>query len=300
MTTAITTDFERELPAGVCYRHPDRQAAIRCHRCSRTICPQCMVGAPVGFQCPDCVSEGLKRTRQFVLAATPVLTYLLIAANVLVAVACLASSDEWASGRTGPIAIDWGLLGGGVLFDGGTLRLIGVDHGEWYRVVTAAFIHGGPIHLLFNMFALWQAGTILEGALGRARFAGLFFASVLGGSFGALVLAPDTLAVGASGGVFGLMGALFIGQRKGLPALQGASVGLFIVINLVLTAAIPGISMGGHVGGLLAGLAVGWGMFEFERRQLPPGLPLAVTGLLCSVLFLGCLLAATRWSDPLF
>ena len=295
-----TTNVETE-PASVCYRHPERPTGIRCQRCSKAMCPECMVAAPVGFHCATCVSEAAGRVRQIQRIGTgaPLITYTLIAVNVAVALASLASSPDWMQGEGGEVAVRGGLLGGGLTLQDGSPELIGVDRGEWYRIFTGAFIHGGLIHLFFNMLILWQAGSLLEGALGRLRFGALFVVSLLGGSFGALLVSPDALTVGASGGVFGLMGALFLAQRKGLVYSQGSSVGFLIVINLVLTVVVPGISIGGHIGGLAAGAAIGWAMFEFERRQLPSAVPLAISAGLGIVLFVGCLWAATFWLDPI-
>jgi membrane associated rhomboid family serine protease len=254
----------------------------------------------VGFQCVECVAEAAKTQRRaiFTGATTPVVTYSLIAVNVAVALASMASNPDWTAGRAGSLDIDYGLIGGGVRFDDGQLRIIGVDNGEWYRIFTGAFLHGGALHLIFNMIALWQCGLFLEDALGRARFALLFLVSLLGGSFGALLLQPDGLTIGASGGVFGLMGALFIAERLGLTGMR-SSIGIFLAINLVISFAVPGISVGGHLGGLAAGSLIGWSMFIFHKRQLPPTTPVALAGALAMALFLGCLGAAALWQDPL-
>ena len=260
-----------------------------------------MVPAPVGFHCESCVATARKSQRQPFLAAegtTPYITYALIAVNVAVALAGLATS-AWAQGELGPIGIRGGLLGGGVQLTGDGLEFLGVDAGEWYRIFTGAFIHAGPIHLGFNMLILWQAGTVLEPVLGRFRFALLYTAAVLGGSFGALLLTPDTITIGASGGVFGLMGALFVIERSGLLGFARSGVGFLILINLVITFAVPRISIGGHLGGLLAGLAVGWAFQEFQRRQLNPTMPVVATVALMLTLFAGCIWAASRWTNPI-
>lgn len=288
--------------ARACFRHPDREASVACQRCSRPICPECMVPAPVGFQCPECVADAAKRTRQPMLArtGTPYLTYAIIVINAVVAAVSLAASEEWLRGAAGPIGVRGGLMGGGLARIDGQLQLVGVDEGEWYRIFTGAFIHGGPIHLGFNMLILWQIGAILEPTLGRGRFLLLYGVSVLGGSFGALLITPNALTVGASGGVFGLMGALFVAQRMGAVSSFGTSVGGLIVINLILTAVIPGISVGGHVGGLAAGTAVGAALFVYEKRRLPAIIPVAMASALGFVLFMGCFWAAAQWRDPLF
>ncbi len=294
--------MDEESPASVCYRHPDRATGIRCQRCSRPICRDCMIQAPVGFHCPDCVKESARKTRQvrLVQAGVPYVTYGLIAANCIVAAMAIITTPGWVEGKLGTIGVHAGLLGGGLTLENGRPSLIGVDAGEWYRIFTGAFIHAGPIHLGFNMLLLWQTGMLLESAFGRLRFGLLYLVALLGGSFGALLVAPHTITVGASGGVFGLMGALFIAERQGIFGRQRSSIGFLIVVNLVLSVAIPGISLGGHVGGLAAGAWTGWLFQEFERRRLSPIGPVAMSIGLAGALFVGSLWAATFWLNPIF
>ena len=284
-----------------CYRHPGREAGIRCQRCGRAICPDCMVPAPVGFQCPECVQTAAKQARAVLPfgLARPYLTYTLIAANAAVALAGL-TQPGWAQGDLGTIGTEGALLGGGRILRDGVPVLAGVSQGEWYRIFTGAFIHAGPIHIFFNMLLLWQTGSLLEPALGRVRFGLLYLVSLLGGAFGALLLAPDTLTVGASGAVFGLMGALFVAERKGVFGGYRSSVGFLIVINLALSVAIPGISLGGHVGGLVAGAAAGWIFHEFDQRHLARIVPISLVAALSWMLFAGSLWAASLWRNPLF
>ncbi len=261
-----------------------------------------MVPAPVGVHCKSCVATARKsQVHPFLIAegTTPYVTYAVIAVNVMVALLGLATS-AWAQGELGPVGVRGGLLGGGLDFDDGSLKFIGVDAGEWYRIFTGAFIHAGPIHLGFNMLILWQAGTLLEPLLGRLRFTLLYTAAVLGGSFGALLLAPNTITIGASGGVFGLMGALFVMERSGLLGFGRSGIGFLILINLFITFAVPRISIGGHVGGLLAGLSVGWAFQEFQRRGLSSLTPVMATLTLMLTLFLACFWAASRWMNPIF
>ena len=300
-TASERSDATPSMHPPTCYRHPEREAPIRCQRCGRNICPDCMVPAPVGFQCPECVEAGAKQTRQFAVLAggRPYITYALIAANVLVALAGL-TQPGWTQGDLGAIGREGALLGGGRILRDGVPVLAGVSQGEWYRIFTGAFIHAGPIHILFNMLLLWQTGSLLEPALGRVRFALLYLVSLLGGAFGALLLTPDTLTVGASGAVFGLMGALFVAERKGVFGGYRSSVGFLIVINLALSVAIPGISLGGHVGGLIAGAAAGWVFHEFDNRRISPVIPMAMVSALSWMLFAASLWAATYWRDPLF
>jgi membrane associated rhomboid family serine protease len=144
-----------------------------------------------------------------------------------------------------------------------------VANGDWWRLVTSGFMHVSVLHVGFNCLLLWQLGSLLEPALGRVRFALLYAAALLGGSVGVLLLDPNVITAGASGAVFGLMGAAALGLRhRGANPLQSA-LGPLIIINLVLTFAIPGISIGGHLGGLATGAALG--SFLFATDGTPAG-----------------------------
>ena len=140
----------------------------------------------------------------------------------------------------------------------------GVAHGEWWRLITAAFLHYGPFHIAMNMFSLYFAGSILEQMIGRWRFALLYLVSGLAGSAGALYLSPNGATAGASGAIFGVLGGLLILERRGNIATGGQVLGL-IVLNLVITFAIPGISVGGHLGGLIAGIVLMLAFANFRR-----------------------------------
>ena len=223
-----------------CYRHPDRPTYIRCTRCQRGICPDCMRAAPVGHQCVACVEEGARSVRQPTtavgarLGVTPVLTYALIALNLVMFAAQLLLPDV----ELELVLWPWG-----------------VAHDEFYRLLTSGFLHGGVMHILFNMVALYLTGPALERGLGHVRFLGLYVLSLLGGSVLVYLLTPiETPTLGASGAIFGLFGASFVLARKLNFDMRGI-VGL-IVVNLVITFVAPGISWQGHVGGLLTGAAV--------------------------------------------
>lgn len=243
-----------------CYRHPGRRGGVRCRRCERPLCPECMVTAPVGFQCPSCVKGGPQVRSLRSLVTQPRLTQAIIGVNVAVAVLAIVEAT-----RQGSTASLFG--GGNVLATDLALYGPAVGDGEWWRLVTSGFIHYGLIHLGFNMFILLQLGTMLEPALGRVRFAVLYATALLGGSLGVMLLQPEGLTGGASGAVFGLMGAAVIGMRargvdpmaSGLPAVLG--------LNLLLTFTLPGISIGGHLGGLVVGAAAGAVLFATERRR---------------------------------
>ncbi len=247
--------------APVCYRHTDREAHIRCQRCDRTICPDCMRPAAVGFQCPSCVKEGSRGTRSARTAyggrrtGNPALTsQLLIALNAAVWVLILATG--W---RSSPLVDqlalrpDGGLLRvNGVLYDLGP----GVADGAYWQLVTSMFTHVELAHIGFNMLALWVLGPQLELALGRGRFLALYFISGLAGSAVVMWLAvPYTQTLGASGAIFGLMGGLLVVAIKVRGDVRGMLT--WIGINFVITLMFIGrISWQGHVGGLVGGMLV--------------------------------------------
>jgi membrane associated rhomboid family serine protease len=238
---------------GVCYRHPDRESGGRCARCSRPICPSCMITASVGFQCPECV-KGAPQVRTLrSLHRDPHVTWALLAVNVAVYLPSLGGG-QMLSRRGNPLAVDYALFGPAVAA------------GEWWRLVTSGFLHYGLVHIGFNMLILYMLGQMLEPALGRVRFAGIYLAALLAGSAGALLLSHGALTAGASGAVYGLMGAALMGQRRrGIDVMQSGLGGL-LVINLLFTFAIPGISIGGHLGGLVGGAAAGGAVFALEDR----------------------------------
>jgi membrane associated rhomboid family serine protease len=221
-----------------------------------------MTPTPVGMRCPECARQRTKvRTAQTLTAATaPTLTYILIGVNTVLLL------GEMLSG----VSATRGGFGGSDLIREGALNGPAVADGEVWRLVTSGFLHAGLIHLLFNMYVLYILGTLLEPAIGRLRFALIYFVSLLCGSFGALLVSPDANTVGASGAVFGLMGAAVIVMRsRGIDPMQ-SGLPLWIGINLVITVAIPGISIGGHIGGLLGGALVALVLFEVpERVRLP-------------------------------
>lgn len=165
-----------------------------------------------------------------------------------------------------------------------------VANGDWYRLVSSGFVHYGLLHIGFNMLLLYQVGLLLEPALGRLRFVALYFAALLAGSFGALLLSPTVLSAGASGAVFGLFGAAAVGLRqRGVKVMQ-TGIGTLLVINLILTFAIPGISVGAHVGGLVGGAVTGWFMLHPARRSKLAGVGVAAIVIAASVV--GALWAA--------
>jgi membrane associated rhomboid family serine protease len=170
-------------------------------------------------------------------------------------------------------------FGGSRLFEEGALSGPAVADGDYWRIVTAGFLHAGFFHLLFNMFSLWILGSLLEPAIGQVRFALIFFVSLLAGSFGALIVDPNSLTVGASGGIFGLMGAAVVVMRnRGINPME-SGLGLWIGLNLLITFTVSGISIGGHIGGLIGGTLAALVLFEAPSvLRVPPG----VANVLCA------------------
>lgn len=223
--------------------------------------------AAVGIRCPDCAggsgsAPGPGRTRRLNLAPAAggaPLTVAIIVICVLVTIVELAQGLGLNGGGTSQIAVDLGLFGPFVA------------EGQWYRIVTAAFVHAGLIHLIFNMIVLWWLGGALERYAGSTRTGLIYLSSVVWGSAGALLLAPDALTVGASGGIYGLMAALLVLERQQGIALLGSGLGIFLLLNLGITFIIPGISIGGHLGGIVGGFLAAIVLSGFGRGHLAYG-----------------------------
>lgn len=250
--------------APTCYRHPGRETYVSCVRCGRPICPDCMRDASVGHQCVECVKGGNQGVRQprNVFGGRPVspqagaiVTYTLIGANILLFIVELARPS---------LGLDWAMLGYASYSVGGPLH--GVAAGEWYRLITSAFlppaVTGGSasglgiMDIALNMYALYLVGPVLERTLGAARFIGVYAVSALGGSVMFYYLAPQNLpALGASGAIFGLFGAWFVVSRK--LRLDARGIVAVIALNLVISFVWRGtIAWQAHIGGLLAGLLI--------------------------------------------
>jgi len=187
-------------------------------------------------------------------------TRILIGINVAVFLVNLAQGASL--GRNGGSLFEnWLLIAQAVDSNG---NLVGVAEGQWYRMLTAAFLHGGIIHLAFNMYFLWIVGTAMEATVGRWRYLALYLATALSGSAGALVLSPNSPTVGASGALFGILGAAVVFERQGHHVLGGQALGI-AVINFAITFLIPNISIGGHLGGFVGGLIAGLALSRFGR-----------------------------------
>jgi membrane associated rhomboid family serine protease len=244
-----------------CYRHPDRLTGVRCVRCNRPICPECQRSASVGFQCPDDVKAGAASVRRSrtVLGATArqgsaYVTWTLIALNVVIyLVTGLGEGSSLIDNTNTELFRDWELVP----------NIVGYQH-DYLRLVTAAFLHLGPLHIFLNMFALYTVGPALERVMGWWRYLAVYLLAALGGSV-AIMLMGDVRqpVVGASGAIFGLFAAALVLSRT--VGFNTRALAITIAINFVFTFSVPGISKLGHVGGfLLGGLAtlalLGWSL----------------------------------------
>jgi membrane associated rhomboid family serine protease len=242
-----------------CYRHPDRETGVSCSECGRPICPDCMTFGPVGIRCPEHSGkpQGAQRVVQTVRQGRParpgIVTTTLIATNVGIYLLQLAGGANVNANS-------------GWIFEHGALYGPLVATGDWYRLLTAAFLHYGPIHLGMNMLALWWIGRPLEAALGSLRYLLLYLVAGLAGSAGALIANPTGVTVGASGAIFGILGAAIVLERQRTYVLGGSAVTL-LIINLAFTFAVPGISIGGHLGGLAGGALAVLAFSRFGQRS---------------------------------
>ncbi|MEV6016522.1 MULTISPECIES: rhomboid family intramembrane serine protease [unclassified Streptomyces] len=281
----------RSLPG--CYRHPDRETGVRCTRCERPICPECMVSASVGFQCPDCVRGGsgtghapaANQPRTIAggaVASDPrLVTKVLIGLNLALYLVQVSVGDAFTN--------SFDLFGRAWLSG----EVQGVAEGQWYRMVTSMFLHGSVMHILFNMVSLWWIGGPLEAALGRARYITLYFVSGLAGSALTYLLAgPNQPSLGASGAIFGLFGATAILMRR-LNYDMRPVIGL-LVVNLIISFS-PGFNIAwqAHVGGLIGGVVVGYAMVHAprERRNL---VQYGVAGLMLAAVIVTTLLRTAQ------
>jgi membrane associated rhomboid family serine protease len=240
----------------VCYRHPDVATRVHCTRCGRPICPDCMIQAPVGFQCPECVEQVRRQFRAGPVAAARGLgvTRLLVFAIVAMFVIEIVTG--------GP-----GSMGGGPLnarlLDLGALQPLLVANGQFWRLFTAMFLHANLLHIAFNAYALWLFGSAIEGNLGKTNMALIYFVTGFVASAASYAfLDPRGLAVGASGAIFGIFGA-FIAYNYRRRHLAAASANLrwaaiMLLLNALLAIGVRAIDWRAHLGGLVAGLVAGW------------------------------------------
>lgn len=263
------------MNASVCYRHPDREAFVRCQRCDRTICPDCQIEASVGFLCPDDARTGARnRTRAMVTqSGAPVTTLIVALSTVIWLLQILPGSPVTNLLAFNPL---WTLF-------------------EPWRLVTSAFVHdtGNILHLLLNMYSVFIFGRIIEPLLGRWRYLALYLISAVGGSIMVLILSPlNTWVVGASTSCFGLMAAYFVIARK-YGANTGQLVGL-VAINLAFGFLVPGISWQGHLGGLVAGGLVAFIFTQTSNVRNRLAQPFAIGGFVVVLAVLAAAVAYLR------
>jgi membrane associated rhomboid family serine protease len=262
----------------VCYRHPKRETGVHCSNCGRPICPDCMTTTPVGMRCPECARQGTRVRTMRSTTEEPSLTYILIGINVLAGIGSLLGGG--------------GATSSSLTQDGGLSQHFIAD-GEYYRLITAGFLHAGLFHLLTNMLSLWILGSIIEPAVGHWRFGLIYFVSLLCGSFGALLLSPDELTVGASGAIFGLLAAAaVVAWNRGF-SLMESGLGIWIGLNLLITFTVPNISVGGHLGGLIGGAITALLLVELgDRIRVPDYLPALLCGALGAAAVIGSIALA--------
>jgi membrane associated rhomboid family serine protease len=258
-----------------CYRHPRRETGVSCSNCGKPICPDCMTPTPVGMRCPDCAGQTTQVRTMRNMAVEPIAAYALIAINVAVYFGAKTTATAY-----GDLALAAPL----------------VQQGDWWRLVTSGFMHdpNNILHLLFNMYALFWLGRMLEPALGHARFLGIYFASLLCGSLGVVLVEPNTLAVGASGAIFGLFGAAIVMARNRNINLMQSGLLPVLILNLVITFW-PGshIAWGAHLGGLIGGVVTAFVIEELAKRRRAAVVPGVIFCAAVAVLaFVGSIAAA--------
>lgn len=241
-----------------CYRHPNRETGVSCSNCARPICPDCMTTTPVGMRCPECAKQRTKVRTARTMTDEPRVTYAIIAICVVLFLA---------TGSFGATS-----AGGNTLYHRLSLQgIIGIHElDQYYRLVTSGFLHSGLLHIFFNMYLLWYLGPQLERVMGSVRFGALYLTALLVGSFGALLQTSLSEVVGASGAVFGLMGATAVElRRRGYDPFSGG-IGALILINLAI-GFIPSfhIAWGGHIGGLIGGVLAALAFDQADRRRAP-------------------------------
>jgi membrane associated rhomboid family serine protease len=242
-----------------------------------------MTPTSVGMRCPECARERTKVKTIRTVPSAPLVTQILIAINVIVFLAETANGAPLGGG-----------LGNGWLVNHGVLLGPAMSNGyhEYWRLVTAGFLHDGLFHILINMFSLYMVGAALEPAVGRLNFASIYFASLLSGSFGALLFQPAVPSVGASTAIFGIFGALIVVAHARGISLWQSGLAPILLINLVFSVTYAGISLGGHLGGLIGGLITGWAVVELGERRRQPMLGVAACVLVGALSVVGAIAVA--------
>ncbi|MFI6264957.1 rhomboid family intramembrane serine protease [Micromonospora sp. NPDC051006] len=307
---SLNTEQPPSEANATCFRHPRRETYVRCTRCDRSICPDCMREAPVGFRCPECIRSENRTVRQSRTVfggralGRPVATYVLIGLNVLVYLAELV----WPAIISRFDSLGTGLVdesGSYFVDDGGSYagyQLVGIAHGEWYRLITSAFLHTEPTqgffgitHILFNLYWIWVLGRILEERLGVLRFLAVYLLSALGGSVLFFLVDPHSAAIGASGAVYGLAACYYVVSRRlRYEPLDRNRMLILLTVWLVISAGFT--AWQGHLGGLLVGAAAGAGMAYAPQRRR--GLAQAAVAVALAVLLLTLVVLKALNLDP--
>jgi membrane associated rhomboid family serine protease len=243
-----------------------------------------MTYGPVGIRCPDHARAGGKapaaprraaRSASRSLSARgPYVTFTLIGLNVAVFVLELATGGQL--NGTGSWIYEQGVLVSSAVDSSG--QVVGVAEGEWWRLITATFLHYGPLHLGMNMLVLWFIGPPLEEYFGHGRYLLVYIVSGLAGSAGAMIWSPNALTVGASGAIWGIMGAALVLEARRIWVFGGQAMGL-VIFNLAITFLIPGISIGGHIGGFIGGGLCALAFTSFRRSPALATLSMAAVGV---------------------
>jgi len=272
-----------------CYRHPNRETAVACSNCGRPICPDCMTTTPVGMRCPECAGQRTKvRTMRTVSTHGYRLTQALILVNVIVFLAEGSGVFTLTGSTGGSWLLNHGLLVAPYVR---SVALQPYPGNEYYRLLTSGFLHVDILHIASNMYVLYWVGRLLEPAIGRKRFVAIYFTGLLAGSLGVLIVSPLNPTAGASGAIFGLMGAAFAeAQRRGIDAVRNQLV-MLIVLNLIITLNIPNISIGAHLGGLIGGGLVTLGFQQADRLR-SQAVGWAVCGAIAALCVAGSILTA--------
>ncbi|HET9074413.1 MAG TPA: rhomboid family intramembrane serine protease [Solirubrobacteraceae bacterium] len=247
-----------------------------------------MTPTSVGMRCPECARERTQ-VRRLATPGLGIATAGWSATNVLIAINVVVFLAELATGVT---------LGGsdsGWVFEHGALfgpLINGFGVHQYWRLLSSGFLHAGLIHIALNMLSLWFVGRVLEPGIGRANFLAVYFASLLAGSFGALLFTPRAPTIGASTAIFGIFGALIVvAYRRGIPLWQ-SGLGPMLALNLIFTLTIADISVGGHLGGLAAGVLCGFAVTDVAERRHRPQLAFALVALVAALSVVGAILVA--------
>jgi membrane associated rhomboid family serine protease len=267
-----------------CYRHPNRETGVSCSNCGRPICPDCMTPTPVGMRCPECSQQKTQVRNLRSMNVEPIATYILLAINVMIFIGVQSNAS-----------LEYDLALTSYTIDPYSQSIVGVSEGDWWLVLTSGFLHTEILHLGLNMLALFWLGRMIEPALGHARFVGIYFASLFAGALGVMILSPEDFTRGASGAIYGLLGAAIVMARNRNIDLMQSGLIPILAINLLFTFFANGISIGGHIGGLIGGLVVTFIVEELAARRRKSE-PLAVA--VCVVFAVAFAVAAVLVSPP--